>query len=391
MSAEFSTGKEYNSDRSSPMRFVISHMKRHPWLALWLLIGAASNAGLAALVPTFLGEAFDALAGENPFWGVAGWDRFFHGVMYPLDGIQNFLMWMAIGIVVSQTIRGLLQLIRNFASESFGQRIERDVRDELYASLLGKSMTFHDYHPVGEIMARVTNDVRELNLMMNPGVNLLVGSSMFLIAPVLFAPFIHPVLILVPLLFLISHSMVQYYFVKEMHPVAQKVRISFGQMNARLAESLDGLQVVKGAAQEDKESERFNAIADRVRDYFVQQGRIEAWYLSTLLLGLSFVFGFAHVVYLYQLGLVPLGAIISYTTLLALFGFPVFTSLNSLSRIALGYASAQRILNIINNETDLDRNEDGYSQPLRGSIRFEDVSFSYGRANRRYRRADGRG
>ena len=51
--------------------------------------------------------------------------------------------------------------------------------------------------------------------------------------------------------------------------------------------------------------------------------------------------------------------------------------MNSLSRIALGYASAQRILSIINNETDLDHNPNGYSQPLRGSIRFEGVSFAY--------------
>lgn len=377
MSAEFSTGKAYNSDRSSPMRFIISHMKRHPWLALALLIGAASNAGLAALVPSFLGESFNALSAVNPFWETGGINTLFHDVMYPLDGTQDFLLLMAIGVVISQTIRGALQLVRNFASESFGQRIERDVRDELYASLLGKSMTFHDYHPVGEIMARVTNDVREMNLMMNPGVNLLVGSTMFLIAPLFFAPAIHPTLILVPLVFVITHSIVQYYFVKQMHPVAQKERISFGKMNARLAESLDGLQVVKGAAQEDMEGQRFDVLADEVRDYFVRQGRIEAWYLSTLLLGLSFVLGFAHAVYLYQIGQIPLGSIVNFTTLLALFGFPVFTSLNSLSRIALGYASAQRILSIINNETDLDHNPNGYSQPLRGSIRFEGVSFAY--------------
>ena len=76
--------------------------------------------------------------------------------------------------------------------ELVAQRIERDVRDELYASLLAKSMTFHDFQPVGEIMARVTNDVREMNLMMNPGVNLIIGSGMFLLLPLIAAPIIHP-------------------------------------------------------------------------------------------------------------------------------------------------------------------------------------------------------
>ena len=47
-------------------------------------------------------------------------------------------------------------------------------------------------------------------------------------------------------------------------------------MNARLAESLDGLEVVKGAAQEDAEVTAFTELADDVRDHFIQQGRIEA-------------------------------------------------------------------------------------------------------------------
>ncbi len=378
MSSEFVTGKEYGTSRKSPARFVISHMLRHPVVAILLLLGAASNAGLAAVVPIFIGESFNALTATNPLWNIPGFQRFFSGVMYPLNGTLDFIGLMALGIIGSQLLRGILQLIRNFSSETFGQRIERDVRDELYASLLGKSMTFHDYHPVGEIMARVTNDVREMNLMMNPGLNLLVGSGMFLIVPVLFAPFIHPALIIVPLIFVISHAIVQYRFILNMHPVAQKVRGSFGRMNARLAEALDGLQVVKAAAQEKVESENFNTLADEVRNYFVEQGRIEARYLSNLLLGLAFVSGFAHSVILYQQGLIAVGDIVNFATLIALFGFPVFTSLGSLSRIALGYASASRILNIINTETDLDRNPQGHHSTLTGNIQFEDVSFSYG-------------
>src|SRR5690606_30546461 len=127
---------------------------------------------------------------------------------------------------------------------------ERDVRDELYASLLGKSMSFHDMQPVGEIMARVTNDVREMNMMMNPGMNMLIGSGMFLVVPLIAAPRLYPDLILVPLLFLIAYVLVQSRYLRRLAPIAQEVRSSFGVMNASVAETLDGLQVVKGAAQE---------------------------------------------------------------------------------------------------------------------------------------------
>ncbi len=377
MAAEFSTGKVYNTNRTNPLRFILSHMARHPFVAIMLLIGAASNALLAAAVPTYIGEAFNALTATNPLSSALDVGRFFPGTTPFPPGALDFVALMGLAIIISQTTRGALQLMRNASAETFGQRIERDVRDELYSSLLGKSMTFHDYYPVGEIMARVTNDVREVNLMMNPGVNLLIGSGMFLLAPVLFSPFIHPTLILVPLLFVITHGLVQWRFIHNVHPVAQNVRASFGRMNARLAEALDGLPVVKGAAQEKYEINQFNNLADEVRDYFVQQGKIEARYLSYLLLGLALVFGFGHSVVLYNANEIPIGGIVAFTSLITLFGFPVFTSLNSLSRVALGYASAGRILSIINQATDLDRNVQGHKAKLKGAVTFANVNFSY--------------
>ena len=59
-------------------------------------------------------------------------------------------------IVIASLLRAVVQFMRNFSAQIYGQRLERDVRDELYASLLGKSMAFHDLRPVGETMARVT-------------------------------------------------------------------------------------------------------------------------------------------------------------------------------------------------------------------------------------------
>lgn len=356
MSAEFVASSSYRSDRSTPLKFILSHLRRHPLVAFGLIFGAFTNASLAAAVPYFLGGAFNALSSG--------------------EGVQTVGLF-AVAIVVSQFIRSLVQWMRNYSAETFGQRIERDVRDELYSSLLGKSMTFHDLLPVGEIMARVTNDVRELYLMMFPGVNLIIGSGMFLFIPLVASPLIHPQLILVPALFIVSHIIVQYRFVRSVHPVAQNVRASFGRMNAHLAEALDGLQVVKGTAQEKKEEEHFNKNANEVRDHFIAQGKIEARYFSWMLLGLAITFGFVHSVSLYQARLIEIGDIVNYTVLLNLFGFPVFTSLNSLSRIASGYASAGRILNIINMETDIDRRLDGHVAQITGSVTFENVDFGY--------------
>ncbi|HEC23840.1 MAG TPA: ABC transporter ATP-binding protein [Chloroflexi bacterium] len=356
MSSEFIARAFDKSDHSSPARFIWSHIRRHPVVGLLMVFGAFSNAALASVVPYLIGQAFNVI--------IAG-------------GGMKRVASLTLAIVGSQLGRGVLQFMRNFSSETFAQRIERDVRDELYASLLGKSMTFHDFQPVGEIMARVTNDVRELNLMMNPGLNLILGSGMFILLPLVVSPTIHPALILTPLLFLLAYVLIQYHYVSSLHRVAQEVRASFGRMNARLAETLDGIEVVKGTAQEKEEIRYFGGLVDRVRDRIVEQGDIEARYFAILLLGLATVGGFLHALILYRAGAINTGDIVAFMGQISLFGFPVFTSIFAFSRMASGYASAERILNIITARTDLDQNEGGYQAPMRGAVTFERVDFGY--------------
>ena len=366
MSSEFIAESKIaeKSDYRGSARYIWSHIKRHWIVAVLLIIGALANAGGASLVWIFIGRAFDAMQ------------------QFELGNITGEIAlvaaaWAVAGIIGSQIGRAILQLMRNFSAEVFAQRIERDVRDELYASLLGKSMTFHDMQPVGEIMARVTNDVRELNFMMNPGFNMVVGSGMFLIMPLFTSFVIEPQLILVPMLFVTLHIAAQIKLVRDVHPIAQNVRASFGRMNSRLAEALDGLQVVKGTAQEANEIKRFETLADTVRDYYIEQGEIEARYLSYWFWGLAFVGALIHGSILYRAGVIELGGLIGFVGQIYLFGFPVFVSLFSLSRIASGYASAQRILEIITEETDLDQNEAGHEGKMRGEIEFKNVTFGY--------------
>jgi ATP-binding cassette, subfamily B, bacterial len=358
MTAEFIARSSFKTDRRNALRFIVSHIRRHPIWGILMIIGAFANAALAAAVPYFIGLAFTAMQEGRE-------DR------------VAFAGSMGLAVIASQLLRACLQLMRNFSAEIFAQRIERDVRDELYASLLGKSMTFHDSQPVGEIMARVTNDVREMNFMMNPGLNLLIGSGMFLITPVFGAFALHPLLTIPPLLFLLSYGYVQWQYVRALSPVGEEQRAAFGRMNAAVAETLDGLQVVKGAAQEARETSDFAKMADDVRQKVIAYGNLEARYLPVLLLGMVTVAALILSTALYRNGELEIGSIVAYMGQIGLFGFPVFSSLQSFSQAALGYASARRILSIINIENDLDQNTRGYQEKLQGEIAFEQVDFAY--------------
>ena len=358
MAAEFSVSSPIATNHEGPLRFIWSHVRRHRIAAVMIVFGAFCNAFLAAVVPSALGSAFDAILLRN-------------------EQTMRLVLNSVLLIMGSQLLRSLLHFTRNFAADIFAQRFERDIRDELYVSLLAKSMSYHDRQPVGETMARVSNDVREMSLMMSPGINMVIGANMYLIMPALYAPGIHPHLLLVPLIFIVAHIVVQCFFIMRLHPIAKEVRASFGAMNARLAEALDGLEVVKGAAQEKTEMRAFDSAAELVRDKFIEQGEFEARYFSLLMLGLAYVGGLLHAALLFKAGAIGEGQVVAYLGLITLFQFPVFISLFTAARIASGFASATRILEVLQTRTLLDQNASGHQGKVRGGITFENVSFGY--------------
>jgi ATP-binding cassette subfamily B protein len=356
--SEFEVSREWELDRRGPVRWILSHVKRHKLFVAGMLVGAAGNAALAAAMQLFIGRAVNAVT----------------AVPADLRGLT-----MAAALVTgSQLVRGLvLQLMRNWSSEVLGQRLERDIRDELYASLIGKSMSFHDMHPTGDLMARATNDVRQINLMFNPGINLVIGSANFLLMPLIIAPSIHPQLILTPGLYLLAYVFAVRSYLQQLRPATERVRQRFGKMNTTLAEAIDGIETVKGAAQENFESDRFTKEVTSWRDAYVDQGDIEARFIPLLLLGLVQGLGFFHSLLLFLANAIGLDGIVSFNGLLLMFGFPTFAAQFAYSRVSSGIASARRILELINYETELDQNVAGYEGPMEGSVTFEDVRFCY--------------
>ncbi len=355
--AEFSMQQQQDYDRTSPVRWVWSHASRHGWIIFMLIAGAVGNAGLAAVVPVLTGDAFNAMLQPQPDTSV--------------------LLPLALTIGISQVIRGVLQLGRNFGAELLAQKMELQVRDELYLSLLAKSMTFHNLQPVGDTMARATNDVREVNFMFSPGINLVVGSFIFILMPIFVAGRYHPSLILTPIVFIILYFYFLARYLKTLSPVTDEVRASFGVMNTHLSESLDGVEVVKGASQENAEVEKFVMNASRVRDAFVIQGDLEGRYIAMLLLGSAYAFGLFHALLLFRNGQLTLGDVVAYFGLLLLLQFPTFVSTFAYSQISLGISGARRILELMNRETNLDQNAQGYAGTIRGDVEFRNVSFAY--------------
>jgi ATP-binding cassette subfamily B protein len=169
-------------------------------------------------------------------------------------------------------------------------------------------------------------------------------------------------------------------YLHKLRPAAERVRHKFGQMNTRLAEAVDGIETVKGAAQEAYEIDRFIQAVTDWRQAYVTQADIEAFFLPLLLLGLLQAAGLLHSLLLFRAGALDVGDVVSFNGLLLLFGFPTFAAQFAYSRVSSGIAGARRILELITTETTLDQNRSGYEASMRGAVHFQDVYFCYATA-----------
>jgi ATP-binding cassette subfamily B protein len=355
--SEFRIENEYQYNRKGPVRWIASHVFRYPWLPLAVMVTAVINNFAYSFNQVIIGRTFDLITSDS--WAV-----------------QALLMLAlaALGIAATQAGMGL---IRNWSNEVIAQRMERDTRDELYLSLLGKDQTFHSRQRIGDIMARATNDVRMLNIMFSPGVMLLVDGFMGIVAPIVLIARLDSRLLLVPSLYLVLYAVTVWDYARRLNPVSQAMREQFGVMNAGLAESINGIDVVKGNAQEVEELRKFTSNAELYRQYFVKNGVIQAWYFPMLILGICIALGFLHAIYLWSLGGLTLGQVVTFMGLMGVLRFPTFVSIFTFNLIQLGIASARRILETINTETHLDENEAGQTQTIHGDVVFEHVSFGY--------------
>jgi ATP-binding cassette, subfamily B, bacterial len=369
-SSEFRSGEEHRYDLRGPGRWVFSHLARYPALPLLAaLFSIANNLGYSGL-QVLIGRGFDLLSA--PGWAVASLAR------------------VATLIALAACLQGVAGIVRNVSFELLAQRIERDARSELYASLLGKSQTFHSRQRVGDIMAKATNDVHFLNLMFSPGVSLIMDSSLTAIIPLAVMATIDPRLLLVPSIFIVLLVLTVRNYNRRLNPATDEQRESFGSLNASLADALEGIETVKANLGEAREIARFVAGAGKLRDLYVRIARIQAKYWPLLAYAACWGLGFLHALLLWRSGAITLGQVVGYMLLYNGLRFATFISLWSFNLFQMGLSSAGRVLATINDRGDLDENPRGRAARIEGKVEFREVCFSFRDAGRGVACADGR-
>ena len=354
---EFTPPVDYNTNKSSPLKWILSHVLRYRVFFIPILLIQILASFSQALVPIFIGQVGGALLEQK----------------LSKSGLLQDCLFIGLAGVGA----GFFNLIRAWLTEILANRLERDGRDELYANLIGKSLTFHDSQSIGDVMARASTDVRQLNLMLNPGFLLVFAAASGIVVPYAFMGMIHFQLLLVPVLFLIAYLVVLKIYNHNLGIVSFRQRVINGAINSKLNQVISGIYLVRGMNQEQRECIAFERDTKDFRRCVVEQGKIQARYYPILLLGVATALALFHGLWLVHNGEINYQELIAYIGLMQLLRFPTFINIFAMILLTMGIASARRILQLINAKTEIDSNPTGYAETIQGHIKFENVTFGY--------------
>ena len=362
---EFSPGKDpfVKSRKKGPTRWILAHILQGPnrMFIIIIIFAIILAANLSSIVYIVIGEALTAL----------------------LSGLTSLLSTYIIIILLLGIAGPMLRIISRMLIEILAQRIERDARKEFFTNLLGKSQSFHDRQKIGELMARVTDDVRTLNFLISPALSLMLESFTYLFIPIIYILMNYPVqLIIEPIIFSISFIILLRSYSRNIGSVSNELRKSFGLITDTLSETLSGIEVVKATVQEKNEIKKYFEHASKYKDAYIKRGKLEARYFPILVLALIITAGFMHCIILFNLGLIEdIGKIVAYLGILGLLSFPTNISMFVFAIFRLAVSSAERLLELMNKKTEIDENKKGKEKLFEGNIVFENVNFIYPDSN----------
>jgi len=285
-----------------------------------------------------------------------------------------------LALILVAALTGLFNYLQRYASSYISQKVSFDIRSDLYNSLLEQSFSFYDRQRTGQLMARATSDVRQIERFFGFGLTMLVSSGLLAVLVIYSLLSISWQLTLMSLIFLPLMLLTVGRFATKIGPLWVRMRQQFGEITSALQENLTGVRVVRGFAREAYEEEKFAAECETYFGIQVEAARVRALYmpLASLIASMGVVliiwYGGSQVIK----GALTLGSLIAFYFYVARLQGPVRMIGFMTAMAQRATAAAERIFEVIDAEVEVSDREGAIElERVEGHVAFHDVWFSY--------------
>ncbi len=342
---------------------LFGYMRRYRWGYLWGTLSCIATNAVWVLFPLVIENAIDGLE----------------------HGVTKSRMLIIAGLLVAiALLKGVFLYAQRWILIGISREIEFDLRNDLFRQLELQDAAFYQRYRTGDIMARMTNDLNAVRMLLGPALMYSANTIFFTVGALFFLIHISPYLTLVAWAPMPLASILVQYFGRKIHDRFERIQESFSEISSQAQENYSGARLVRAFAREESQINLFEGLNRR---YIARAQRLVQlmgmlWPTLEFILGISMIITLlvgGHEVIFHR---ITPGQFVAFNTYMILLIWPIIAVGWVVNIFQRGTASVKRIDELLRAKPAIDDSTADVSVPvntvLQGEIEFRNLNFSYG-------------
>src|ERR1700757_1771523 len=181
-----------------------------------------------------------------------------HAINDLWQGVTLHKLWtISLVLLLVAVVKGIFQFLTRWIVIGASREIEFDLRNDLFRHLEGLSYSFYQRTRTGDIMARATNDLNAVRMLLGPAIMYSANTIVFTAGALIFMFAISPKLTIYAFLPLPVVSITIQYFGRRIHERFEQIQAMFSEISARAQENFSGARLIRAYVQEEAEIKAF--------------------------------------------------------------------------------------------------------------------------------------
>lgn len=295
-------------------------------------------------------------------------------------------IWQGVALLIgAAAVRAAFTFAQTYLAERVSQNVAFDLRNQIFNKLSTLSFSYHDQQQTGQLMTRVTSDVDVLRQFIGGGLLQLIGSVIVLIAAAAVLISMNWQLALIELACIPIIFVFLGYFIARVRPLFSKAQERLGKLTTILQENLAGIRVVRAFAREPHETSRYRGANQLLMDVNIDAAKR----ISVTFPLLFLIVNIATMLVVLVGGIqvinqqLSVGDLVAFNSYLAALLQPVFQFGFLAASISRSGASAERIFEVLDVESEVKDKANAKPLPaIKGRVEFKNAAFKFAGADR---------
>jgi len=296
---------------------------------------------------------------------------------------EQSLLYGALLVVAILIIESVMLIAVSYISSDLGQRVVKDLRDQLFKHITKLKLKYFDQTPIGMLVTRSVSDMETIADIFSQGLLVILGDLLKLSGVLCFMFYINwklTLIVLIPIPILLFSTNI---FKKAIKNSFQEVRKQISSLNSFVQEHITGMNIVQIFSREDIESKKFSKINEAHKKAHIKGIMAYSIFFPVVetLSATSIAFLVLYCVWSISYGGVDYGTVttemMSFILYISMLFRPIRMLADRFNTLQMGMVGSSRVFELLDSEEFIFQKNNLNPKGFKGYIKFNNVHFSY--------------